>query len=64
MCGILGIVDFASPQQWNTAQFRTESDTEVLLEGLCLRGMDFVQRCIGMFAFCFVDVQKAQAMPV
>jgi asparagine synthase (glutamine-hydrolysing) len=35
--------------------FRTESDTEVLLQGLILRGHDFLNKCNGMWAFLFWD---------
>lgn len=36
-------------------QFRTESDTEVLLQGLIRYGIDFLPRLEGMFAFAFFD---------
>lgn len=36
--------------------FRTNSDTEVLLYGFIDGQMDFIEKCIGMFAFAFVDL--------
>ncbi|MCB0280113.1 MAG: asparagine synthase (glutamine-hydrolyzing), partial [Calditrichaeota bacterium] len=39
--------------------FKTSSDTEVLLSGLQLYGIDFVRKCIGMFAFAFHDFKKS-----
>lgn len=36
-------------------QFKTTSDTEVLLAGLVLHGVDFLKRTIGMFALAFWD---------
>jgi asparagine synthase (glutamine-hydrolysing) len=44
--------------------FRTSSDTEVLLYGLVLEGISFVQKCIGMFAFCFYDRCTKEALLV
>ncbi|MBN7795482.1 asparagine synthase (glutamine-hydrolyzing) [Parahaliea mediterranea] len=41
--------------------FTTQSDTEVLLHGLRVEGVDFVQKCIGMFAFCYVDRELGEA---
>ena len=40
------------------ANFRTKSDTEVLLQGLILFGIDFVKKLEGMFSFGFIDIQK------
>ncbi|EMR03702.1 asparagine synthase (glutamine-hydrolyzing) [Cesiribacter andamanensis] len=37
---------------------QTQSDTEVLLEGIARRGMDFVKQCRGMFAFALYDRQQ------
>jgi len=37
-------------------QFRTSSDTEVLIEGFKLLGKDFLQRVNGMFAFAVWDL--------
>ncbi|MEJ8568226.1 asparagine synthase (glutamine-hydrolyzing) [Elongatibacter sediminis] len=42
-------------------EFCTESDTEVLLLGLVTDGIEFIERCIGMFAFCYVDMHKREA---
>lgn len=36
--------------------FSTASDTEVLLAGLELHGIDWLRRCNGMFAFAFCDL--------
>ncbi|MCA1750957.1 MAG: asparagine synthase (glutamine-hydrolyzing) [Flavobacteriales bacterium] len=38
--------------------FTTDSDTEVLLTGLVLRGPDFLKRCNGMFALAFWDARE------
>ena len=40
------------------ANFRTKSDTEVLLQGLILFGIDFIKKLEGMFGFGFIDIQK------
>ncbi|MCP5479020.1 MAG: asparagine synthase (glutamine-hydrolyzing) [Rhodanobacteraceae bacterium] len=42
-------------QLGSTWQFRTDSDTEVLLAGLCTEGVDFLSRADGMWAFVFWD---------
>ena len=39
-------------------RFRTTGDTEVLLKGFLVHGIEFLQRCIGMFAFCAFDSRK------
>lgn len=38
-------------------KFRSECDTEVLLEGFCLWGMDVVKKCNGMFAFAIYNLE-------
>lgn len=38
--------------------FKTESDTEVLLQGVADLGMGFIQRCNGMFAMSIWDPSK------
>ncbi len=38
--------------------FKTTSDTEVLLKGLIHEGVQFLNRCNGMFAFAFYDTEK------
>jgi len=43
-------------------QFRTLSDTEVLLQGLMLEGPDFQLKCNGMWAFCLWDRQEGSAL--
>jgi asparagine synthase (glutamine-hydrolysing) len=40
------------------ARFRTESDTEVLLELLAREGLTAIKRCLGMFALALWDRQK------
>jgi len=35
--------------------FKTNSDTEVLLNGYLCDGIDFINKCIGMFAFALFD---------
>ncbi len=42
--------------------FRTDSDTEVLLTGLALRGPQFLRRCNGMFAFAFWSVRERRLL--
>jgi asparagine synthase (glutamine-hydrolysing) len=37
--------------------FSTDSDTEVLLAGLTIHGVNFLPRLNGMFAFCFYDAE-------
>lgn len=39
-------------------KFFTNSDTEVLLKGFILEGINFVKRCRGMFSFCVYDRLK------
>ncbi|MEK4230033.1 asparagine synthase (glutamine-hydrolyzing) [Solibacillus sp. FSL H8-0538] len=39
-------------------QFKTESDSEVLIYGYVEYGFEFVQKLKGMFAFCIWDQQK------
>jgi len=43
-------------------QFRTQTDTEVLLVGLIDEGTDFQLRCNGMWAFCLWDRQAKTAL--
>ena len=43
-------------------QFRTRSDTEVLLVGLINEGANFASRLDGIFAFAFVDLQSLEVM--
>lgn len=45
----------------NAARFRTESDTEVLLESLIAWGTDALARLNGQFAFCLYD-HRAKTM--
>lgn len=35
--------------------FRTNGDTEVLLAGIALNGIDYIQKLVGQFAFALVD---------
>jgi asparagine synthase (glutamine-hydrolysing) len=42
--------------------FRSQCDTEVLLYGLALHGIDFLQRCNGMFAFGFWDAVERRLL--
>ena len=37
-------------------EFSTESDTEVLLAGLKVEGVEWLSRCNGMFAFSYYDI--------
>lgn len=40
--------------------FRTSSDTEVLLAGLGLEGISFLNKCNGMFAFAFYNTKTKE----
>lgn len=42
--------------------FNTESDTEVLLQGLIKYGPDFQLKCNGMWAFCLWDSENNEAL--
>jgi len=42
--------------------FRTNTDTEVLLEGLILEGKEFLLKCNGMWAFCLWDRKEKKAL--
>jgi len=44
------------------ARFRTESDTEVLIEGLIAEGVKVIPRLRGMFAFILWDRQKGELL--
>ncbi len=44
------------------ARFHTKMDTEVLLEGLCSQGEDFLHRCDGMWAFAFYDARAKELL--
>ncbi|MFA8342121.1 MAG: asparagine synthase (glutamine-hydrolyzing) [Rhodothermaceae bacterium] len=39
-------------------KFRTESDTEVIINGYLEYGIDFIEKLIGMFAFAIHDLNK------
>ena len=59
------IYNFIELRQYLRAQgvvFHTESDTEVLLQGLIHYGTDFLQKCNGMWAFCFLDRSNGHAI--
>jgi|694.fasta_scaffold05054_16 asparagine synthase (glutamine-hydrolysing) len=43
-------------------QFRTNSDTEILIAGYNFWGNDFVKKLRGMFAFCLVDFRKRKIL--
>lgn len=47
------IYNYKQLKQGLSYSFRTESDTEVLLAGLCEEGISFLHKCNGMFAFGF-----------
>ena len=42
--------------------FNTESDTEVLLQGLIAEGADFVAKLDGIYAFAFVDLNSLEVL--
>jgi asparagine synthase (glutamine-hydrolysing) len=42
--------------------FRTESDSEVLLQGLILWGKSYLNRLRGMFAFAFTDIPNRRTL--
>lgn len=44
------------------AVFSTRSDTEVLLQGLAMRGCDFLPSLAGMYAFAFWDEQEGSGL--
>lgn len=44
------------------SQFRTNSDTEVLLEALIVWGENALDLLEGMFAFCFLDISMKQCL--
>ncbi|MCB1895496.1 MAG: asparagine synthase (glutamine-hydrolyzing) [Zoogloeaceae bacterium] len=46
-------------QRWT---FRTDGDTEVLLAGLVVEGIDFLSRLEGMWAFCLWDAEQRRAL--
>ena len=39
-------------------RFNSQTDTEVLLKGLISEGPNFVEKCNGMFAFAYYDIDK------
>ncbi len=42
--------------------FKTQSDTEVLVAGIKYNGIEWIKKCNGMFAFCFLDKKSNQAV--
>ncbi|WRH76549.1 MAG: asparagine synthase (glutamine-hydrolyzing) [Sphingobium sp.] len=44
------------------SKFKTNSDTEVLLEGIRIFGQEFLSRVNGMFAFVYINVQEGQIL--
>ncbi len=42
--------------------FDSETDTEVLLQGLILEGEEFLSKCNGMWAFCLWDRKRKKAL--
>ena len=55
---IYNFVELKKFLQNRGVNFRTNSDTEVLLKGLILEGKKFVSRLVGMFAFVFNDSKE------
>lgn len=47
-----------------SVKFRTKADTEVLQRGLDRWGMKFVNKCNGMFAFCYYNKRKRELLLV
>lgn len=43
-------------------RFRSKSDTEVLLQGLIADGLEFLNQCNGMWAFCLWDRKAKKAI--
>lgn len=39
-------------------KFNSNTDTEVLLNGIIDEGVDFIKKCNGMFAFAYHDIKK------
>lgn len=54
------IYNYKSLRKKINYNFKTESDTEVLLAGLQEEGIAFVNKCNGMFAFVFWDNKKKE----
>ena len=55
---VYNYVELRQPLQEGGAEFRTESDTEVMLQCLMQQGEDAVQQFNGMFAYAFWDKQR------
>lgn len=52
---IYNFLELKKDLQASGCQFRTDSDTEVLLTGLIRDGASFLDKCNGMWAFCLWD---------
>ena len=52
---IYNFLELKKELQYYGYQFRTASDTEVLLTGLIHNGINFLNKCNGMWAFCLWD---------
>lgn len=49
-------------QNKHNLHFNTESDTEVLLQGLVTEGVDFIAKLDGIYAFAFVDLKSSEVL--
>lgn len=54
------IYNFKELKETLNYSFKTTSDTEVLLAGLEYEGIEWVEKCNGMFAFAFYDISAKQ----
>jgi len=52
------IYNYAELRHQLTSPHHTSGDTEVLINGLVERGLDFLGGCIGMFAFAWADINE------
>ena len=59
---IYNFLELRSDLELRGYQFKSESDTEVLLYGLIADGLEFLVRCNGMWAFCLWDRKEKKAV--
>jgi len=59
---IYNFLELKKDLQANGCQFKTDSDTEVLLMGLIHEGLSFLHKCNGMWAFCLWDRFEKKAI--
>lgn len=49
-------------QNKHNVRFNTQSDTEVLLQGLITEGVEFIGKLDGIYAFAFVDLKSIEVL--